>query len=496
MKMTNRQRCVLLVIFAMALMPQLAKAERYALEEPPGNERSDFRVGLRHGVEARFDGATQLQLLRGGTSLAQLELALAPRDEGTPPASLGASLESELYHWRYYHVDGIAFWNARVDASTDALLINVDGRDWTWVQQRVVPHVSVGKAKAQTLSIGLRRFEADAAHPDRLYLGLLRLDGAPATVRGTEIRWKGQHDWPLAILVASTEKELFFLAGQAQWTYEQVKRGRPSTWAAPPLCARCRDPRIGRMSLEWTRSEDSLRLSTHFEATPEVELIAAEGLRLEGYGLGDALVAEGERGATYELSLDDPRAEEIAGAAAEESIDARVQMATGKTVIPQRVDSVLDQGARSWLAERGRATTSMADGETDTTDDLEDELPDHLSPLLLQSWPNPFRDRTTIDVTVPRTMAEAFELTDPLRKHVDPDQAPPFGVNPLVRVRVYNVSGQLIRLLSEEPRGPGRYSIGWDGKDLQGRPVAAGAYYVNVEMGDYNVTQRVLRLRG
>ena len=97
--------------------------------------------------------------------------------------------------------------------------------------------------------------------------------------------------------------------------------------------------------------------------------------------------------------------------------------------------------------------------------------------------------------SVPATMGEAFELDEDLRRQVDVKAAPPFGGSPVVRVRVYNVGGQLVQLLSEEVHGPGRFAVSWDGQDLQGRPVAAGAYYVNVEMGDWTVTKRVLRLK-
>ena len=50
-------------------------------------------------------------------------------------------------------------------------------------------------------------------------------------------------------------------------------------------------------------------------------------------------------------------------------------------------------------------------------------------------------------------------------------------------------------VLDERPREPGRFAVHWDGTDVQGRPVAAGAYYVNVEMNEWSVTKRVLRIR-
>jgi hypothetical protein len=126
---------------------------------------------------------------------------------------------------------------------------------------------------------------------------------------------------------------------------------------------------------------------------------------------------------------------------------------------------------------------------------LVDELPSYLSPALVTNWPNPFRDATMIEVEVPATLGDAFELDASMRRRVDPSAPPPFGPRPMVRVKVYNVSGQLVDVLDEEVREAGRFTVHWNGSDAQGRPVAAGAYYVNVEIGDWSVTKRVLRIR-
>lgn len=505
MRSTLVTLCLGAVVVATGTPTSSARAERYALERNTPDHApttADFRVDLRHDVELRYDGATQLSLIRDGRRLAQLELSIAPGDEGTPPLNLVSSqegaLESELYHWRYYNVDGVAFWNAKADVPGDPVLLSVDGQAWQWQTRTIRPHVSVGKAPSQKLRIATREFRSGSGDP--IYIGLLRLDGREPTLRGNEVRWLGAHDWPLAILVADTHDELWFLAGQAQWTFDQAQASPTESWTAPPLCARCRNPLVGRADLSLSVQEQKLLVALRLSATPEVDMVAAEGLRLDGHRMGDALLVEGTAGATYQLSLEDPLADELIRSALDDQIDVEVEMATGLPVHPERVDATVDYAAREFV---GQVADRDATADTDEVGKLDAArksgnslLPDHLSPTLLQSWPNPFRDRTTIEVTIPETMGEAFELDDELRKRVDPKGPAPFGANPIVRVRVYNVGGQLIRLLSEEARTTGTYSIAWDGKDLSGRPVAAGAYYVNVEIGDYNVTQRVLRLRG
>jgi subtilisin family serine protease len=47
-----------------------------------------------------------------------------------------------------------------------------------------------------------------------------------------------------------------------------------------------------------------------------------------------------------------------------------------------------------------------------------------------------------------------------------------------VRLTVYDVTGRLVRTLEETSRKePGAYSVDWDGRDQEGRSVAAGAYF-------------------
>lgn len=53
-----------------------------------------------------------------------------------------------------------------------------------------------------------------------------------------------------------------------------------------------------------------------------------------------------------------------------------------------------------------------------------------------------------------------------------------------VRVRLYDISGRLIRTLLDERNGlPGPRSIRVDGLDSQGRPLASGVYFYAVERG-------------
>ena len=83
--------------------------------------------------------------------------------------------------------------------------------------------------------------------------------------------------------------------------------------------------------------------------------------------------------------------------------------------------------------------------------------------------PNPFRRVTEIQLDLPASSA--------------------------VRLRVYDVSGRLVRTLIEQPLGPGRYRVTWDGRDSGGRSVASGMYFYHAEASGLSSTRRVVRLK-
>ncbi|MFH1567775.1 MAG: FlgD immunoglobulin-like domain containing protein, partial [Gemmatimonadota bacterium] len=84
--------------------------------------------------------------------------------------------------------------------------------------------------------------------------------------------------------------------------------------------------------------------------------------------------------------------------------------------------------------------------------------------VLQQNYPNPFNPSTTIAFAVP-----AGGSSD-------------LGGVP-VRLEIYNVLGQMVRALVEEPRRPGFYRIQWDGRDGSGRAVASGLYLCRLQAG-------------
>ncbi len=64
-----------------------------------------------------------------------------------------------------------------------------------------------------------------------------------------------------------------------------------------------------------------------------------------------------------------------------------------------------------------------------------------------------------------------------------------------VRVAVYDVQGQRVSTLAEGRKGPGEYSLAWDGRDEAGREVGPGIYFLRVIAGDDRADAKVIMLK-
>ena len=87
-------------------------------------------------------------------------------------------------------------------------------------------------------------------------------------------------------------------------------------------------------------------------------------------------------------------------------------------------------------------------------------------PVLLQNAPNPFNASTAISFLIPFRLAG--EPT---------------------RLSIYNLTGQLVRVLQFETLQAGEHSLSWDGRDDLGREVASGVYIYRLDVGEWAVHQ-------
>lgn len=102
---------------------------------------------------------------------------------------------------------------------------------------------------------------------------------------------------------------------------------------------------------------------------------------------------------------------------------------------------------------------------------------------LLQNYPNPFNPTTDI----------RYQISD-VRYN---KQGEAGKMTPRTTLKVYNILGQEIRALVDEPQGPGCYSIVWDGRNERGNEVPGGVYFytLSVNSGQWSETRRMVLLK-
>jgi len=98
---------------------------------------------------------------------------------------------------------------------------------------------------------------------------------------------------------------------------------------------------------------------------------------------------------------------------------------------------------------------------------------DTTTPPIINSvycYPNPFRDNTNIEFR----QEKASEQTT---------------------IAIYNVKGQLVRTLAQQPFAVGEHTITWDSKDDAGQKVSPGIYFYKITSGRFSATKKVILLK-
>jgi len=88
-----------------------------------------------------------------------------------------------------------------------------------------------------------------------------------------------------------------------------------------------------------------------------------------------------------------------------------------------------------------------------------------------QNYPNPFNPGTTISYSI-------------------------LGQGALrTTLRVYNLLGQVVRVLVNEPQKPGRYHVTWNGRDESGNSVPSGIYVYELRAGEFVAARKMVYLQ-
>ncbi len=106
---------------------------------------------------------------------------------------------------------------------------------------------------------------------------------------------------------------------------------------------------------------------------------------------------------------------------------------------------------------------------------------------------------------IPETIPDIFY--SPVATHFHLDQNYPNPFNPecrirfgvpkpgLVRLKIFDVSGRLVRTLVDENLRTGTYIKVWNGTDSRGLPVASGVYFYKMEAGSFVRTRKMLLMK-
>jgi hypothetical protein len=97
----------------------------------------------------------------------------------------------------------------------------------------------------------------------------------------------------------------------------------------------------------------------------------------------------------------------------------------------------------------------------------EEKLPAEFS--LSNNYPNPFNPETRIGYSVPKACQ--------------------------VKLEVFNILGQRVRMLVDENQTAGKREITWDGKDENRNEVASGVYFYRLRAGDFTQTKKMVLIR-
>jgi hypothetical protein len=97
-------------------------------------------------------------------------------------------------------------------------------------------------------------------------------------------------------------------------------------------------------------------------------------------------------------------------------------------------------------------------------------LPQSVSGLVLgQNFPNPFNPVTTIIYSIEKRVK--------------------------VTLKVYTLTGQVVKTLVDDILEPGRYSVIWDGSNVSGSDVASGVYIYRLETNNFSITRKMILVK-
>ena len=93
------------------------------------------------------------------------------------------------------------------------------------------------------------------------------------------------------------------------------------------------------------------------------------------------------------------------------------------------------------------------------------------NPIFIIAFPNPFNPSTTI----------SFDLTAEITKDTE--------------LVIYNLKGQKVKTFNVSPSKSQTFSITWNGKDSNNKPVSSGVYFAKLKAGNQTATRKMLLMK-
>jgi len=123
---------------------------------------------------------------------------------------------------------------------------------------------------------------------------------------------------------------------------------------------------------------------------------------------------------------------------------------------------------RNKMVTRSNASIKVYDFEYTVTKTKDQTYPPTQTQLF-PNYPNPFNSTTTIKFYLPQSGK--------------------------IKLSVYNVKGQLVKILLAAYLGAGEYTLRWNGTDDQNREVSSGIYFYRLQIGRDETVQRMILLQ-
>jgi flagellar hook assembly protein FlgD len=89
-----------------------------------------------------------------------------------------------------------------------------------------------------------------------------------------------------------------------------------------------------------------------------------------------------------------------------------------------------------------------------------------------QNYPNPFNPQTKIEFAIDQSAA-----------------------NQPVRLEVFNILGERVTTLLDEPMSAGLHTVTWHGRDESGHEVASGVYFYRLRVGEMTETKKMVLMK-